>query len=140
MKRTKTKKASTQKKRKTQTSKSKYRSLFEGKVAAILDNMGVAYEYEGEKIPYYVERNYLTDFKLMDNGIYIETKGYLMSEDQRKYRAVKEQHPEIDLRFVFQKVNGKVQGSQMTCADWCRKYGFQYAEGAVPQEWIDERK
>ena len=123
----------------TGTSKeTKFRSNFELLIARDLDKSTKDYLYEQVKMPYTVERNYLADF-VLPNGIIIEAKGWFKSQDQRKMRALKEQYPDQDIRFVFQRANSKVQGSQMTCARWCEKYGFQYAEGYIPKEWINEK-
>ena len=112
-----------------------FRSKFEQTVAEHLDSLGVAYAYEEDKLSYIVERNYLPDFKL-PSGVYIEAKGYFKSADQRKHKLLKQQKPELDIRFVFQRMNGRVQGSKLTCAEWCNKHGFLYAEGIVPKEWL----
>lgn len=116
----------------------KFRSNLELHIARDLDRYTKEYFYEQEKFPYTVERTYLADF-VLPNGIIVEAKGWFKSADQRKMRALKEQYPDREIRFVFQRANSKVQGSNMTCAKWCEKYGFLYAEGYIPKEWIDER-
>ena len=78
-----------------------FRSGLEEKVADLMVNLGVKYEYESTKVPYQIQHNYTPDF-LLPNGIYLECKGYWEAEDRRKIKAVKQQHPEIDLRMVFQ--------------------------------------
>lgn len=98
---------------------------------------GAAYEYEGERISYVVTRQYKPDFRLA-NGIYVEAKGWFQSDDQRKMRLLKEQYPDLEFRMLFMNANGKCQGSKMTNAQWCEKYGFKYAEGMIPEEWINE--
>lgn len=123
----------------TATSKPKFKSKFEAEIASSLERQGVDYEYEPSSIKYAVIRSYKPDF-VLPNEIHIETKGYFKSEDQRKMRAVKDQHPELDIRMVFQRLQGRVQGSQMTNAEWCEKYGFQYADGKIPRAWINEQK
>lgn len=116
----------------------KFRSNLELHIARDLDRYTTEYTYEQERIPYFVERKYIADF-ILPNGIIIEAKGWFKSADQRKMRSLKEQHPDRDFRFVFQRLNSKVQGSKMTCAEWCEKYGFLYAESYVPKEWIHEK-
>ena len=59
----------------------------------------------------------------------MEAKGYFKSADQRKHKLLKEQSPHIEVRFVFQNASGRVQGSKLSCAEWCEKHGFLYAEG-----------
>ena len=39
----------------------------------------------------------------LDNGIIIETKGAFNSADRKKHKLIKEQHPELDIRFMFEK-------------------------------------
>lgn len=128
-------KAKSSSRQKTKTKRT-FRSKFEQSVAEHLDSLGVAYDYEAHKLHYIVERNYLPDFRL-PSGVYIEAKGYFKSADQRKHKLIKQQHPDIEIRFVFQRASGRVQGSKLTCAEWCDKYGFLYAEGTVPMEWIN---
>lgn len=119
------------------TTKPAFKSKFEAEIARLLDRQNVDYSYEGMNLRYAVIRNYKPDF-ILPNGVIIETKGYFASDDQRKMRAVREQHPELDIRMVFQRLAGKVQGSKMTNAEWCDKYGFKYADGKIPKEWINE--
>ena len=114
---------------------SKFRSKFEGAIASNLEARGVPYGYESQRLSYVVERDYKPDFLVGD--IYVEAKGYFRSADQRKMRSVRDQHPDKDIRFVFQNAKSRVQGSQMTCAEWCEKYGFIWAETTVPKEWVN---
>lgn len=114
------------------------RSGLEVAVASQLDSLGIAYEYEKEKIQYRVEEEkyYTPDFKL-PNGIFIETKGEFTSGDRKKHLRVKEQYPAVDIRFVFSNPNQKIaKGSTTTYAMWCEKNGFKYAKGAIPKEWL----
>jgi hypothetical protein len=53
-----------------------FRSGLEEKVADLLVNLGVKYEYESTKVPYILQCNYTPDF-LLPNGVYLETKGQL---------------------------------------------------------------
>jgi len=82
-------------------------------------------------------RHYVPDF-ILPNGIYIEVKGYLRSEDRKKMILVKKQHPDIDLRLIFQRASNRIyKKSKTTYADWARKHGFIYADnGRVPREWL----
>lgn len=83
-------------------------------------------------------RTYTPDF-VLDNGIIIETKGIFDNEDRRKHIAVREQHPELDIRFVFSNANAKLyKGAKTTYADWCDKQGFQYAHRVIPEDWLKE--
>jgi hypothetical protein len=109
------------------------------RVAESLTRKRVKFTYESQAIPYIVEKNYKPDF-ILPNGILVEAKGYFRSADQRKHRAIKNQHPDLDIRFVFLRLDSRVQGSQMTCQQWCDKYGFLYAEKEIPKEWLRKRK
>ena len=135
MKKSQRKKSPKRKKKET----SKYRSKFEETIADALGVRGVPFEYETEQVSYIVERTYKPDF-ILETGILVEAKGYFRSADQRKHRAIKNQHPDLDIRFVFLRLDSRVQGSQMTCQQWCDKYGFLYAEKEIPKEWLRKRK
>lgn len=121
--------------------KNGYRSGLEEKVSKQLEDLGVAYEYEKLKITYEVHENrtYTPDFKILANGIIVETKGRFVTADRKKHLLIKKQHPEIDIRFVFSNSNAKLQKKSPTSyADWCNKNGFLYADKLIPQEWLDE--
>ena len=118
------------------------KGTFEERVMADLDGRGVPYMYENEKIAYKVERHYIPDLLIGDT--YIELKGYFRQDAQRKMKAVKAQHPELDIRFVFQKADSPIQGakkrkdgSKMTCAEWADRNGFVWSEGTIPKEWLN---
>ncbi|HWL80083.1 MAG TPA: hypothetical protein VNR89_03960 [Roseomonas sp.] len=117
-----------------------HRSGLEDRQAERLSDLGVPYEYESIVIPY-VKRpaTYRPDFLLLSNGILIETKGYFLAEDRTKHLLVKEQHPDLDIRFVFSRARNPLRkGSRTTYATWAEKNGFAWAEGDIPQAWIDE--
>lgn len=81
---------------------------------------------------------YHPDFRL-SNGIIIETKGWFKREDRQKHLAIKYQHPEYDIRFVFSNPNNKIdKRSKTTYAEWCDKCGFKWAAKDVPLAWIKE--
>ena len=80
------------------------RSKLELKFEDLLKDFEVEYKYEVTKIPYIIpesSHNYTVDWTLI-NGVLIETKGYLSDHKERyKYVLLKQQHPDLDLRFVF---------------------------------------
>ena len=123
-----------------------WRSGLEEKVGEQLDKLGVFYDFEGEKIAYTKPSRvskYTPDFPLVTLGsgkkIYVETKGQFKVADRQKHLLIKEQHPEIDLRFVFSRSAQKIsKQSNTSYGDWCLKHGFLYADRFVPQEWLDE--
>jgi len=102
----------------------------------------VAATYEKSTIEYTVPARaakYRPDFQL-SNGVYIETKGRFMTKDRQKHVLIQEQHPDVDLRFVFSRSRATLyKGSKTTYAQWCAKHGFQFADKAVPLEWIQEK-
>ena len=119
------------------------KGTFEERVTKQLTADGVGFQYEPHSLDYSVERKYYPDLLIGD--IYIELKGFFRQDAQRKMKAVKLQHPDKDIRFVFQRASSPVHGAKkrkdgtkMTCAEWADRYGFQWAEGNVPKEWIDE--
>lgn len=117
----------------------KFRSGSELRVANDLEDRGIAYEYEHRKVIYQKKPSkYLIDFEL-PNGIIVEVKGRFVGSDRAKHLLVKAQHPDLDIRFVFDNPNRKLYtGSSNTYADWCEKHGFKYATKYVPKEWLDE--
>lgn len=116
-----------------------FRSGLEYKVAKQLQDLGVAYEYEQTKVTYQRKPSkYLVDFEL-PNGIMVETKGRFTSSDRAKHLLIKEQHPELDIRFVFSNANNKLnKASKTTYGQWCDRHGFKWSEKEIPEEWLDE--
>ena len=120
----------------------RFRSKSEEDVCNTLTDLGIPIRYEQEKIKYdWLEhKTYTPDF-ILDNGIIIETKGRFRKNDRMKHRWIKEQYPEIDIRFVFTNPNAKIsKRAKSTCAQWCDKYGFLYNKGVIPDEWFNETK
>lgn len=121
-----------------------YRSGLEDKAAAQITGAGVELLYETDKIHYVVpQRNakYTPDFKLPKPGgfFYVETKGIWDTADRQKHLLIKDQHPDIDIRFVFSNCNSKLyKGSKTTYASYCDKHGFVYAHKTIPDEWLHE--
>lgn len=125
--------------------KSVKRSGLEDRVLEALNKITKDYKYEGLKVAFTIDANYIPDI-VLPNGILVEVKGYFRKEDQVKMRAVKKSHPELDIRFVFGKLTSTLEGAQkrkdgskMTCEEYAIKYEFPYAEGSVPEEWLNER-
>lgn len=120
-----------------------YRSGLEQKVAAQIEAAGlpVVYEDKANVIPYTTPatpHKYTPDFKL-PNGIIVETKGIFDADDRKKHLLVREQHPHIDIRFVFSNSKSKLyKGSPTTYAAWCEKNGFKYADKLIPAAWLAE--
>ena len=119
-----------------------YRSGLEKSVGEQLSTSSVLWAFECEKIPYVTKgHTYTPDFKIgtTDKYCYIETKGYFLPKDRTKHLLLKEQYPEMDLRFVFTNPFNKLsKRSKTTYADWCDKHGFRWARGQIPEHWITE--
>ena len=118
-----------------------YRSGLELKTAEYLRGIGVPVKFEQLTIHFVQpakKRRYTPDFEL-PNGIIIETKGRFLSDDRVKHLMIKKQHPNLDIRFVFERSKSPInKGSKTTCGMWCEKHGFKYADKEIPKSWIDE--
>lgn len=118
-----------------------YRSGLEGKVADQLRSLSVPVLYELATIRYTPptkERRYKPDF-ILPNGIIIETKGRFVTADRQKHKAIHDEHPHLDIRFVFSNPNNRIsKTSRTTYAEWCENYLFYYAAKLIPREWIKE--
>ncbi|WP_422048089.1 hypothetical protein [Shimia sp.] len=110
-------------------------------MAQQITKLGRSFRYEEEVIPYLKPAKpsrYTPDF-ILDNGIIVETKGRFETADRQKQRLIKEQHPDLDIRFVFSNSKQKIsKRSKTTYADWCEKYGFKYADKFIPKDWFEE--
>lgn len=125
-------------------SERKRRSRLELRFEDILLANKAEYEYEVTKIPYIVpesKHNYTVDWTLL-NGLLIETKGYLSDHQERyKYVLIKQQYPDLDLRFVFDNPNKLCGGTKYTHAKWADKFGFKWCsikDLDQIQQWIIE--
>lgn len=122
----------------------KFRSGFEEEVGKALDKEDFPYEYESVVI-YYKEpeknRKYVPDFILKgdEKVIYIEAKGQLTLADRKKHIQLKLQHPELDIRLVFQNPNNKIRkGSKTSYSQWADKNEIPWAAKSVPKGWLME--
>jgi len=121
-----------------------FKSGLEDKIAKQISEAGHKVIYEKEKINYVQpsrQARYTPDFKLPKKGgfFYVETKGRWVTDDRHKHLLIKDQFPEIDIRFVFQNQNAKLyKGSKTTYAMYCERHGFIYANKLIPNEWFLE--
>ena len=114
-----------------------FRSGLEERVADLLVDLGVKYEYESTKVPYVIQHNYTPDF-ILPNGVWLECKGYWDSKDRKKIKEVIKQNPDIDLRMVFQAPYNTIsKKSKTTYASWCEKLGIKCCSFAtIPVDWL----
>lgn len=120
-----------------------FRSGLEARIAGELEQLGINYRYESEKIKYIKpvkSATYTPDF-ILPNGIIVEAKGRFVTADRQKHLLIQEQHPWLDIRFVFSNPASKIgKGSRTSYADWCDKKGFLYAKESIPLAWLKEPK
>jgi hypothetical protein len=121
--------------------KKKYKSKFEGTIASLLEALNIPIKYEALKIQFIQPaklRTYNPDW-VLPNNIIVETKGRFVPDDRQKHLWIREQHPDLDIRFVFQNASNTItKRSKVTYADWCDKNGFIWAESSVPEAWLSE--
>ena len=114
-----------------------FRSGLEERVADLMVELGVKYEYESTQVPYTIMHNYTPDF-ILPNGVLLECKGYWDDADRRKIRNVVQQHPELDLRMVFQApFNTISKKSKTTYAKWCDRHDIPWTSFTnIPIDWF----
>lgn len=112
--------------------KLKLKNKFETRTYNQLKKARVKFKYECERLPYVLARHYIPDFIISTptGVVYVECKGYLRPEHRSKMVAVKKQHPEKDIRMLFYSAN-------KSYIKWAERYGFKYAIGEIPKDWLD---
>ena len=119
-----------------------FRSGLEEKVAEYLTSKGMRFSFETLKVPYVkpeTKHTYTPDF-ILDNGIIIETKGRWLLDDRKKHLLIRKQHPNLDIRILFQNANAKIsKGSKTSYANFCEKHGIPYAHREIPEAWLKEK-
>lgn len=120
---------------------SPYRSGYESAVARDSKMAEMEYEPKQHQLKYTIEKKYLPDFvvECFDGSIFlVECKGYFRPSETAKYKAIKQQHPDLDLRFMLQNPNKPVRkGSKLTMSMWCEKYNYPWVGGTrIPLEWL----
>lgn len=81
-------------------------------------------------------KKYLPDFKIRD--FIVECKGRLTAADRKKMLHVRDQHPEKDIRLLFQFDNKLNPRSKTRYSAWAEKNGFKWALKEVPEEWLSD--
>ena len=124
----------------TVTSKYKYRSGLEQKVAAELEGKGAPIVYEETSLKYEVparEASYTPDFHLPD-GSFLEVKGYLRVSDRTKMLNVVRSEPGLKIRFLFGNSSNRLhKNSQTTYGQWATHHGFEWCNpGQIPESWL----
>ncbi len=131
-----------------------FRSTLETSNARLMTGAGVDFEYEKHRLFYVVPArvaSYKPDFVLA-NGIIIETKGLFDAEDRQHHILLKQQYPDLDVRFVFSRSASTLtsvfkknadgtktrRDNAITYAKWCETHGFLYADKVPPMAWLTE--
>ena len=119
-----------------------HRSGLEDRIA----NQIKSYErevYEKSQIRYVIPASdhiYTPDF-ILSNGIIIEAKGIFATADRQKHLLIKNQYPNLDIRFVFSNCKSKLyKGSKTTYEEWCKKNGYICANKQIPDSWFREEQ
>ena len=76
--------------------------------------------------------------------IIFETKGQFLTSYRKKHLLIKEQHPKLDIRFVFSNSKTKIgKKSKTTYGKWCDLKGFKYhcvysTGKLLADDWVKE--
>lgn len=138
--------------------KPKFRSGLEEATAKQLTEAGVPWEFETQRIPYDVPArtaHYTPDFVIPGTNIILEGKGHFgmgargrfvamqanSATARQKFALLKEQHPELDIRFVFSNASAPIyKGSPTSHGAWALSHGFKFCEKEIPKSWLREIK
>lgn len=119
-----------------------WRSGLEETIGGQLRERKIPFTFEGLVIPFtqpVKPRKYTPDFPLLHNGIIVESKGRFVTADRQKHLLIQQQHPDLDIRFVFSRSSMRIsKQSQTTYAKWCRDKGFLFADKLIPEAWLRE--
>ena len=146
--------------RKKRGNRSEYRSRLETNVVGCLNEALIKFTYETSSFRYrfwlpnticsecggegkaYKWRTYTPDF-FLPNDIIIEAKGKMGSPERKKLIAIKEEHPDMDLRMLFMRDNKIHKNSLTRYSVWAEKNGFPWTVsevGVVPKNWIADAR
>lgn len=135
--------------------KDRYRSGLEVNIAEELNKKKVIYEYEPKdgKVTYQIPSKtctYTPDFYIRTKSgkeIIVESKGIWDYADRFKHLLIRQQHPNLDIRFVFTRSKQRIRkGSTTTYADICNGLGrgdfrgvkWIFHEATIPDDWLRE--
>ena len=97
--------------------------------------------YEQNTFQYLVDetKKYTPDWIIITptTEFFIEFKGVLDGATRKKMKLIKKQHPELDIRFVFEQASNKImKTSKTTYGMWADQWGFPWADNELPKEWL----
>lgn len=124
------------------------RSMAEVRFAAGLER--IPYTYEPDTFEYEVAetKKYTPDFRFEKSKstkrspkyFYVEFKGVFSAADRKKAKLFREQHPEVELYFVFMAPNNKLSKvSKTTYGMWCDQNGFEWSD-KLERKWFTKRR
>ena len=119
-----------------------YRSGLEQAVAEQLQEAQLDFEYEPKdgRIAYTKpasNHKYTPDFVFP--SFILESKGRWVTSDRKKFKLLAEQHPEIEIRFLFSNSKTRIsKTSKTTYGKYCEMNGWKYADKVIPDEWLEE--
>lgn len=118
-----------------------YRSGFEEKTIQLLEDNDLEFQYESLTLEYTIpatQHKYTPDI-ILPNGIIVECKGYMDADMRRLLLRVISQHPDLDIRLVFQQPNNKIlKDSKTTYAKWAEKNGIKWGIKEDIIKWAKE--
>lgn len=104
--------------------------------------LGIEVEYEMDKIKYTLpetHHTYTPDWKLLEDGSYIETKGKWSQQDRAKMVYLQKTRPDLKIRMLFQRGKNTIsRSSKTTYMDFCHKNNIDaadYATEGIPERW-----
>ena len=103
--------------------------------------LGLTLPYEPTQVSYEVpeKRATFTPQFIIKGWLVVQTIGRLTPADRQKYRLIKEQHPDLDLRFIFRSAGTHISSkSNTTYGLWATRYGYKWAVQSVPKAWLKE--
>jgi len=118
------------------------RSMAEVKFdASFIEGKKVDAFYESDTFEYRVEetKKYTPDWLVVTptTEFHIEFKGVLDMATRKKMKLVKQQHPELDIRIIFERAANKItKKSKTTYSMWADQHGFPWADNTLPKEWL----
>jgi hypothetical protein len=138
----------------SRVTKEGHRSKLEDRIAKELDDRGIKFTYEQWSYQYeeplrknmascgrcgskdLVRSGWYTPDFFLGNGCIIETKGRFTASDRRKMLAIKEGHPDLDIKMLFQRDNKIHKNSNTYYSDWCKANGYDYSIGKLKEDWL----
>jgi hypothetical protein len=138
----------------------RYRTEFEATTAMRLIRRNISFEYEPARLRYTDKngRKRITqpDFHLKPKsndphgGMFVEAKSLLKNDHLSRYELLREQRPDLDIRFIFEQpdrtishfgvADGEGQTRAVSYSEWADMNGFKWSGEAIPNALLNELK